>query len=272
MQDLKSFSFFLAGLLFLASCATQQKMPQYLEGISNETINGQTNFPELVIQKNDQLAIQVFSEYLPKDPNPDLLYNQPTPTGGTSGSGTNSGTTSVSGGYLVDVDGNIDYPRLGKIHAAGLTKKQLENEIKKRLTTPVELLKNPSVIIRFQSYKVTTIGEFNAPQVLNIPTEKLTIFEAVSMSGGITEWGRKDSVKIIREQDGKRETGIVNLSSPAVFSSPYYYLKQNDILLIDPINDKARSKDEARTLSRFTFATALVSAAAVIVSLVLAIK
>ncbi|MGJ7031909.1 polysaccharide biosynthesis/export family protein [Niabella hirudinis] len=258
-------------VLFTASCVTQQKMPKYLEGATNESIDKQTPFPELIIQKNDQLAIQVYSDYIPKEANTDQLYNQPLPGGGgATGGGATASNTSTSG-YLVDGEGNIDFPRLGKIHAEGLTKKQLGAEIKKRLTTPVELLKNPTVLIRFQTYKIITLGEFTTPQVLNIPTEKVNIFEAISMAGGITEWGRKDEVKVIREQDGKREMGVVNLSSADVFASPYYYLRQNDILLVDPISDKAKAKDEARTLSRFTFATSIVSTAAVIVSIILSV-
>jgi len=263
----------LAAVLLTVSCVTQQKMPKYLEGATNESIDKQSHFPELIIQKNDQLAIQVYSDYLPKDPNPDLLYNQPLPGGGgATGTSTTANNTSTTGGFLVDGEGNIDFPRLGKIHAEGLSKKQLEAEIKKRLTTPVELLKNPTVLIRFQTYKIVTIGEFNAPQVLNIPTEKVNIFEAISMAGGITEWGRKDEIKVIREQDGKREMGVVDLSSANVFASPYYYLRQNDILLIDPINDKAKVKDEARTLGRLSFATTIASTAAVIASIIISIS
>ncbi|MBZ4189985.1 polysaccharide biosynthesis/export family protein [Niabella beijingensis] len=269
-MKLFNYPFILAAVLLFGSCTIQQKLPKYLEGATNESINKQIQFPELVIQKNDQLAIQVYSDYLPKDPNPDLLYNQPLPGGGAAGMGsTASNTTSTASGYLVDGDGNIDFPRLGKIHAEGLTKKQLEAEIKKRLVTPVELLKNPTVLIRFQTYKIITVGEFTNPQVLNIPTEKVNIFEAIAMSGGITEWGKKEEVKIIREQDGKREMGVVNLSSADIFSSPYYFLRQNDILLVDPVNDKAKANDEARTLRRFTFATSMISAAAVITSVII---
>src|SRR5690606_25001647 len=96
----------------------------------------------------------------------------------------------------------------------------------------------------FQSYKITAVGEFNAPQTFNIPTEKVNIFQAVSMAGGITQWGQKDQVKIIREHNGVRELGIVDLSSPDVFTSPFYFLKQNDIILVDPIPQKARVMDE----------------------------
>ena len=243
----------------IGSCTTQRNMPLYLENANNENIEKNIVVPELKIQKNDLLAIQVYSDYIPANPNPDALYNQPTPTGGSTGGNTTGNTTMTSGGYLVDVNGNIDYPRLGLIKAEGLTKIDLENEIKRRLTSPVVLLKNPTVIVRFQSYKVTMLGEFNSPQTLNIPTEKMTIFEAVAMAGGLTEWGRKDEIQVIREQDGKREVGIVNLASPTVFNSPYYFLKQNDILLVNPIPEKAKIRDEQTTVSRISLASSIFS-------------
>lgn len=241
----------------------------YLENTNNDNIEKILNAPELRIQKNDLLAIQVYSDAIPKESKPDDLYNQPTPTGGGVVNTNNNlvANTTTTGGYLVDVNGDITYPRIGKIKAEGLTKAQLSDEIRDRLIKPVELLKNPVVIVRFQSYRVSMVGEFNNPQVLNIPTEKLTILEAVSMAGGITEWGQKDKVQVIREQDGKREIGIVNLSSPSTFSSPFYYLKQNDVVMVNPIPEKAKVRDEATTLARGSFAVSIVSAALIILNL-----
>lgn len=262
----------LSGIVTIASCTTQQKMPVYLQDASNENIEKNIIVPELKIQKNDLLAIQVYSDYIPREANPDALYNQPTPTGGSTGGVTTANTTTTTGGYLVDINGNIDYPRLGLIKVEGLTKLQLENEIKRRLTSPVELLKNPTVIVRFQSYKITLLGEFNAPQTLNIPTEKINVFEAISMAGGITEWGRKDQVQVIREQDGRREVGIVDLSSPTVFNSPYYFLKQNDILLINPIALKAKARDEQTTMSRISLATGIFSSIVAITTFILTLN
>ncbi|MFT4095337.1 MAG: polysaccharide biosynthesis/export family protein [Niabella sp.] len=261
----------LTVLLFagLTSCKIQQSMPQYLQGATNENIEKNIIVPELVIQKNDLLAIQVYSDYLPEGESPDVLYNQPTPVGGAAVENSSGSTTSTSGGYLVDKNGNIDYPRIGLIKAEGLTKLQLGDEIKKRLTSPKELLKNPTVIVRFQSYKITALGEFNTPQTFTIPTEKINIFEAISMAGGITQWGRKNEVKVIREQNGHRELGVVDLSSPQVFNSPYYFLKQNDIILVDAINEKAKTQDQTTTMSRASFLITVISAVSAITGLVL---
>jgi polysaccharide export outer membrane protein len=272
MNAIKQFILFVS-IVFITSCVTQQKMPLYLDGASNENIEKYINVPELKIQKNDLLAIKVYSDYIPEDANPDALYNQPTPVGGT-GNANNMGAVSPNstGGFLVDVNGNINYPRLGLIKAEGLTKLQLENEIKNKLTSPNQLLQNPTVMVRFQSYKITLLGEFNAPQTLTIPTEKVTVFEAISMAGGITEWGRKDAVQIIREQDGKREIGTIDLSSPSVFNSPYYYLKQNDILLINPIPQKAKNRDTQITSSKISLATGIFSAVVAVTTFILTLR
>lgn len=272
MRILKNLGLVLVICITVVSCKVQQQMPLYLENATNENIEKNINIPELRIQKNDLLAIQVYSDYIPKDANPDALYNQPMPTGGAVGGNTTGTTTSTSGGYLVDVNGNIDYPRLGLIKAEGLTKLQLEQEIKRKLTNPVELLRNPTVIVRFQSYKVTLLGEFNSPQTLNIPVEKMTVFEAIAMAGGITEWGRKDQVQVIREQNGKREVGMVDLSSPTVFNSPYYFLKQNDILLVNPIPEKAKVRDEQVTMSRVSIGTSILMAAVTITSFIITLS
>ena len=267
MKITTSILIILAVLIF-SSCKITQKIPQYLETATEDNIDKQLVFPELKIQKNDLLAIQVYSDAIPKEAKPDELYNQPTPLGGIMNNSTNlQANTTTTGGYLVDAEGYITYPRLGHIKAEGLTKEQLGEAIKQKLTKPVELLKNPEVIIRFQSYKIVMLGELNQSQTLNIPTEKVNIFEAISMAGGVTEWGRKDRVQVIREQDGKREYGIVDLSSPEIFKSPYYYLKQNDIVLVDPIPEKAKLRDEGTTIARAGFAVSIVTAALVIFNL-----
>ena len=164
--------------------------------------------------------------------------------------------------FLVDAAGNIEYPRLGTIKAEGLTKQELAAEIRKRLTEPVELLKDPTVIIRFQNYKITVLGNVAREGVITVPGEKVTILEAIGMAGGITDYGKKDKVKLIRETDGKREIGFVNLSSDSLFSSPYYNLVQNDLIIVEPTGRKERDADQARAAQKISFALTLVTVAA----------
>jgi polysaccharide export outer membrane protein len=245
--------FLLVFPLFIISCGSQRKVPQpyYLDKITDTTGEGELAIQELKIQKNDQLSIQVYSASTV--PEVDRLYNLPV---------SESAGGLATGGFLVDAKGNIEYPRLGTIHAEGLTKQELADQIRKRLTEPVELLKDPTVIIRFINLKITVLGQVGREGVVSIPGEKVTILEAVGLAGGVTDYGRKDKIKIIRETDGKRKIGEVNLSSDSIFQSPYYYLVQNDVLIVEPTKKKARDAEQSIVAQRISFALTLVTVAA----------
>ena len=246
----------LAFPLYLISCGTQQKIPNYLETVTDSGHNKEVVIPELRIQKNDILSIQVYSTST--RPEVDQLYNLRESTGGTNQS---QGATN---GFLVDAKGNIEYPRIGSFHAEGLTKDELAAQIKKKLVEPVELLKDPTVIIRFLNLKVTVIGEVENQGVISFPGERVTILEAIGLAGGITEYGKKENVKVVRELDGKRQIGIINLSSDSLFQSPYYTLMQNDVVMIDPLKQKQKLKDQTQSFQRVSFALSVITAAAFI--------
>lgn len=248
--------FLLSIPLWFISCGTQQKLPDYLENVSDTSDKRDVKFSELRIQKNDILSIQVYSASTKPEISDDL-YNLRTTTA-SSGQGTSTG------GFLVDAKGNIEYPRLGSFHVEGLTKDELAAQIKKRLTEPVELLKDPTVIIRFQNLKITVIGEVATQGVLNIPGERVTILEAVGLAGGISEYGLKNSVKVIRELDGKREIGQVNLTSDSLFHSPYYNLMQNDVVLVQPSKKKIKKAEQDLVLQRVSFGLSIITAIALL--------
>lgn len=256
MKILQACSLLVLSLYFI-SCGTQKNVPPYyLDKATDTTIKAQVTMPELKIQKNDLLSIQVYSAST--RPEVDQLYNLPQSEGA---GGLNAG------GFLVDASGNIEYPRLGTIHAEGLTKLELANSIKQKLIEPVELLKNPSVIIRFLNYKITVLGQVGREGLVTIPGEKVTILEAIGLAGGITDFGKKDQVKIIRETDGQREIGYVDLSSNKLFESPYYNLVQNDVIIVEPTKKKAKMADQALTAQRISFALSLITSAAFIATI-----
>ena len=224
---------FAVAILLLVSCGTQKKTPQYLEQLRDTTIRTSVKFPELKIQKNDLLSIFVYSDAIDKVKT-DALYNLPS-----------SGTNTSTAGFLVDANGDIEYPGIGKIHADGLTKLQLADYIKGKLSSPdSSVLTNPSVIIRWLNYKITLLGEVNREGLVNLPGEKVNILEAIGLAGGITQYGKKESVRVYREIDGNREIGTIDLTSKDVFLSPYYHLVQNDIIIIEPNKTKQRSEDQ----------------------------
>ena len=243
--------------VYLFSCKPQQKLPYYLENVTDSAGKGDVKIPELRIQKNDQLAIQIFS--LSTEPKADEIYNQPSV--GVAGQG------SEGAGYFVDLNGNIKHHRLGVIHAEGLTKQELAAEIKKRLTEPVELLKDPTVIIRFLNFTITVLGQVGREGPIKVPGERVTILEAVGLAGGVTDYGKKNNLRIVREQDGKREIGFIDLSSKDIFESPYYHLVQNDVLIVEPTKQKLKDADQARAASKISFAFTLVTVAATLANI-----
>ncbi|MBL7720748.1 MAG: polysaccharide biosynthesis/export family protein [Chitinophagaceae bacterium] len=252
---MRSFRYlFLIIPFYFFSCKPVQQLPYYLDKVNDSTGKGEVKIPELRIQKNDLVSIQIASLSTKPDIS-DAIYNQVSAAG------------SGSAGYLVDAQGNIEHHRLGVIHAEGLTKQELAAEIKKRLTVPVELLKDPTVIIRFMNFKVTVLGQVGQQGPVTVPGERLTVLEAIGLAGGITEYGKKDKVKVVREINGQRETGIIDLSSKEIFDSPYYNLVQNDLLIVGETNEKMKDAQQAKIMQRITFAFTVVTVAATLTNI-----
>lgn len=234
--------------MYFFSCTPLQKIPNYLENVNDSTEKGAVKVADLKIQRNDLLSIQIFS-LSTKPELSDAMYNQPSVGG-------------VVPGYLVDNSGNIEHHRLGVIHAEGLTKNELSSAIKKKLKEPVEVLSDPTVIIRFLNLKVTVLGQVGHEGPITVPGERLTILEAVGLAGGITDYGKKNTVKIIREVSGQREIAILDLTSKDIFESPYYNLVQNDMIIVESTQQKIKEAEQMRTMQKISFGLTLVTVAA----------
>lgn len=243
----------LALSLYFISCKPMQKIPTYLEQVNDSTGRGAVRQSQLLIQKNDLLSVQISSLSTKPDIS-DAIYNQQV-VGGTVP------------GYLVDNNGNIEHHRLGLIKAEGLTKDQLAAEFKKRLTEPVELMKDPSVIIRFMNMKVTVLGEVGQQGLVTVPGERLTILEAVGLAGGINENGKKSNVKVVREVNGTREVATIDLTSKAVFDSPYYTLMQNDVLIVEASGQKQKETEQVRTMQKISFGVSFIVVATTLINI-----
>lgn len=134
--------------------------------------------------------------------------------------------------------------------------------------TALQSLTNPYVVIRFENFKVTVIGEVKSQGVFTIPGEKATILEAMGLAGGITDYGRKDNVLIIRENQGKREYAYLDLSKASVVSTPYFFLQQNDVLVVD-VDPKKQTVTDQDNMRNFTIALSLISTIALLANLAL---
>lgn len=186
-----------------------------------------SNYSAPRIQSDDILSITVSS----LSPESNVLFNNILlPTTGNNGVIANS---KMSEGYIVDKDGSINFPVIGKIVLAGLTKEEATEKMTQLISQNV---KNPIVNIRFTNFKVTVIGEVNAPASFVVATEKINILEALGLAGDMTAFGKRETVLIIREKDGARNVARVNLNNKDVLNSPYFYLQQNDIVYVEPDN------------------------------------
>ncbi|RYE37114.1 MAG: polysaccharide export protein [Sphingobacteriaceae bacterium] len=231
------FIFFTYQLL-LSSCVDVKKNI-YFSNQKDTTIASKNDAPLTYIQPNDLLSIAVSS----LNPAATAIFN--TPNNSYVSSSSASGINLQSPGYLVNTDGFIQFPVIGNIKVSGLTTTQLKDRITKDLVDR-KLLIDPVVVVRQLNFKVSVLGEVAHPTVLNVPSEKISLLEALGLAGDITIYGRKDNVTIIREENGKKTIKRVNLNSNQIFYSPYYYLKSNDIVYVEA--NKARITSSGRTV------------------------
>lgn len=190
---------------------------------------------EVFIHEDDLLSIMVNS----KDPELALPFNMPMVSYQIGSEST--GQQRVLG-YLVDINGDIDFPILGKLHVAGLSRLELRDLIKEKLISG-DYIKDPVVTVQFLNYKVSVMGEVARPGSFTITGDRITLLEALSMAGDLTIYGRRDRVAVIREENGKRTILFHDLRSSDIFTSPCYYLQQNDIVYVEPNKAKAGQRD-----------------------------
>jgi polysaccharide biosynthesis/export protein len=242
-QILKNISpnifFTFLSLLVLTACVNSRNVA-YFKDVEDSVIPTEVKSIEPLIQKNDLLSISVNS----LNPEASKIFNSPNESDAQSVNMSVGRTTSVSG-YLVNSDGFIQFPILGNIKAAGLTKKQLKDEISRNLVNR-KLLLDPIINIRYLNYKVTVLGEVSNPTVVNAPNEKISLLEALGLAGDLTIYAKRNNIMVIREEEGKRIVKRINLNSKDFLTSPYYYLQSNDIVYVEPDKAKVASANPVR--------------------------
>ena len=233
----KHFSFYFTVLILItfflfSSCGSRKKIV-YFQNSSNLGegifIQNNTEFNS-VIMPNDNLFITVSAV------NPDAVevFNTSSFNRGTNISATGLDMC----GYLVDQDGNINYPLVGEIHLGGLTKKDAVLLLEKAIS---KFVADPVVNIRYLNYKIQILGEVNHPGVYTVTDEKISIPQAIALAGDLTIYGDRQKVQVIRVENGEKQFHFIDLTTPDLFFSPYYYLHQNDVLYVAPNSTKAGS-------------------------------
>lgn len=246
----------------VSSCGNTRSLV-YMQGSFDTAQLSQVNAVEPIIRHGDILSIIVYSD----NPDATKIYNQSlivvaNASAQSSGGGT-IGASPAAPGYQVDQNGNIMFQGIGLIHVEGLTKAQLKDTLDLRLTP---FLQHPYYNIRFLNYKFTMLGEVTRPGQISIPGERLNLLEAIAIAGDLTFYGRRDNVLVIRESNNKREFARLDLTKPEIMKSPYFYLQQNDIVIVEPTNKKIAANDVI-TLRNVSIAATVVSTLGILYSI-----
>ena len=189
---------------------------------------------DLKLQEGDKISIVVNS----RDPLLTNLFNLPIVTSSIGDS--NSSVARGMAGYTIDRFGEIDFPVLGKLHVAGMSRSEIASYIKESLVSN-NLIKDPVVTVEFENLTISVLGEVNKPGRISIDRDRVSLMDAISMAGDLTIYGRRENVLIQREEKGTKTFYKVDLTSSAdLYASPVYYLQQNDIVYVEPNETRAR--------------------------------
>ena len=216
-------------ILMMVGCGSSKEVA-YWQNIDSISLAASKGLFDAKIMPKDELTILVQTT--------DPLTSEPFNLRST---GQTSSKNQITG-YLVDNDGMINFPIVGKIHVAGLTKTECEDLIKSKIQPYLARTENPLVSVRTSSYRITVIGEVNRPGVIPVATEKISLVEALAEAGDMTIYGKRDNVLLVREdKSGEKHKVRLNMNDANIINSPYYYLQQNDIVYVEPHKVKARN-------------------------------
>ena len=214
---------FLEGLIILSSCGSSKKVVYLQDADVNRRVKTEIEY-KTVIHPDDLLSIVVSCDDLESA----LPFN--TPMIGL-GNKVTSSSQQIPRGYLVDKAGEIDFPVLGKLKVEGISRNELSEMLKEKLSL---YLKNPIVTIQFQNFKVTVLGEVKNPGCYQVSSERVSLLDALGMAGDLQINGKRKNVLIMREQGNEKVFARVDLTSSDYINTPFFYLQQNDVVYVEP--------------------------------------
>lgn len=223
-----------AMIMALGSCGSSKGVT-YFTNIDSISLASSRGLFDAKIMPKDELTI-VVKTTVPEAAEP---FNLTYTTSGSGGGGTGSNSYIP---YLVDNDGFINFPLIGKIHVGGLTRTECEDLIKSKIQPYLARTENPVVNVQMSSYHITVYGEVASPGVIPVDQEKISIIEALAKAGDLTIYGKRDNILLIREDaTGEKHHTRLNLNDANLINSPYYYLQQNDAIYVEPNSVKSKN-------------------------------
>lgn len=258
MQTPKFFHLVLIALVVMltASCANGKKIP-YFQGLDQITQQADVSKNNLNIKPNDMLTISVSAYNMEAA----LPFNLPV-VGSTGSNMLAASGAAQMQPYLVDSEGNIEFPQLGTVNVSGLNRRSLADKLKQEISAYV---KDPIVNVRIVNFQVSVLGEVNRPGTFTIQDEYLSLPKALGLAGDMSIYGLRDNVLVMREENGKKIHAYLDLSDANVVNSPFYYLQQNDVVYVEPNNAQKQGAAYNRNASVY------ISIASVLISLAILI-
>jgi len=231
----------LVTFCFTTSCVSNKKIAYFqdIQTVDQAQLENATKFTEPIIQPDDILSINVFT----LNPQSGSIVNQAASNTILGGGANTAVAAQQVSGFLVDRNGEVELSLIGKVKVAGLTTYQARELIREKAAI---VYKEPNVQLRFANFKVSVLGEVNAPSAYTLPNEKVTVLDALSLAGDLTIYGKRENVLIVRDNNGQKEFARLDLNSSKVFESPYYYLRQNDVVYVEPNKRKVSASNSAQ--------------------------
>jgi polysaccharide biosynthesis/export protein len=238
-KHLRSFSSLLLVLcMMFSSCVSQKEVVYFQPDIIEGNVQNISQKHVSRLQSGDILSIMVSS----LSPEASAMFNPYQLQQATQQQTLQSTAPAAATGYLINEEGYITLPLVGKVKLAGLSSTEATELLTKQLN---KYLQQPTVNVRILNFKISVLGEVTRPALYTIPNEKITLPEAIALAGDLTIYGKRDNVQVIREVDGKRTFTRVDLTRRELFNSPYYYLQANDVVYVEPTRSKVMSSDRS---------------------------
>lgn len=236
----------------ISSCVSNKKIAYFqdIQTVNQAQLENATKFTAPIIQPDDILSINVFT----LNPQSGAIVNQAASNTVLGGGASTAVAAQQVSGFLVDRNGEVELSLIGKVKVAGLTTYEARELIREKASL---VYKEPNVQLRFANFKVSVLGEVNAPSAYTLPNEKVSVLDALSLAGDLTIYGRRENVLIVRDNNGKKEFARLDLNSSKIFDSPYYYLRQNDVVYVEPNKRKVSASNSAQVQTISVIASVL---------------
>jgi polysaccharide export outer membrane protein len=234
----------LLSIFLFSSCVSRKEVSYFQSASPEQELENAEIAKKFIATIQDGDILQIIVSSL--SPEASAMFNPYSIVGGNIIQNSQTNNLPPANGYLVNEEGTITLPLVGQLKVEGFSTREVTELITQKLD---KFLQQPTVNIHILNFKISVMGEVNRPSVYTIPNETITLPEVLSLAGDLTIFGKRNNIMVIRETNGKREFGRIDLTKRDLFSSPYYYLHANDVVYVEPTKGKVTSSDRTIQLA-----------------------